>query len=125
MAPPIWPVVSRIPWLGNQLFLLFDRRRQLESAAAVVASELEFNAEAVGHVESGGRGLADLKEELRIADWTKHKTTLHALSRRHPTLWTELDNAYARLERTVSRLADPPSSDTLTDLANRLRAAKY
>lgn len=119
--------LARIPaFIGRYVFLIRDRKRQIHAGAAAVATELDFNADAAALYEAGGRDIASTRNEFAFSAWDEQQTTIHALHKaKDKTLWHEVAAAYADLRRTHARGAEPPSRQGLSELAQRLREARY
>lgn len=119
--------LARIPaFIGRYVFLIRDRKRQIHAGAAAVATELDFNAETVAAHEAGGRDMGSIRNEFSFSAWDSEQTTIHALHKtKDKTLWDEVAAAYADLRRTRARGAAPPSSQGLSEIAERLREARY
>jgi hypothetical protein len=108
------------------VFLLSERRRKVHSAAAMIANELAFNAEAVGQYERGGLVITDLREQLALDAWDRFGWESHAYSKAgHKDLWDEVAATYDAFRRTQRRGAPPPAGAYLYDLSDRLKAAPY
>jgi hypothetical protein len=60
--------LSRIPGIGGWVLLIFQRRRELRAAAALVAAEFEYNADTVEPI-TGGYSPANIADELRYSRW--------------------------------------------------------
>jgi len=115
----------RVPVLGRYLFLLQKSRRDLAASVALVADELDFIAESVSHYESGGTSMESVKDATTLDVWGSHRAALHAITRVDRELWDQLSSAMADLQRTKVRGALPPSSESLSSLAERLRSFRY
>lgn len=120
-----WQAATRIPWIGKLMFLISGLLRDLHAASMLVADELDYNAEVVGLFHGGNSHISSVQEQLRLDAWKDHRATLAALERRHPEIWRDVSAAYADLQRTETRGAVPPQGAALTDLAERLRGARY
>jgi hypothetical protein len=96
--------------------LLRDRKRKIDTAARLVGAELLFNGEAL----SLGRGAGS---ELSISAWEQHRAEVLGL--RDSELVDAVVQAYADLQRTIVRGAEPPSAAHITALGEKLRAERF
>lgn len=81
----------------RSVLLVFEKRRGLHAAVALIADELTYNAEGITLVEKDNRSVASLRHELRTDDWDRHSASAHAISNKDPLLWRDLSDVYAEI----------------------------
>lgn len=121
----------------NELRDREDKRRKEEAAAAEaqaiarapirggsanVVQELRTNAEVAKRCEEGYHVLSEA-QHLSLIHWKDFKGQIAALEVEAPELWKELEETYEALSLSKSRGAQPPSSEDLLELADRLDKA--
>jgi hypothetical protein len=131
----VWAVVAAVRW--------YERRRKRKAKEAedrrlartplrvggpIVARELRANAEVVKRVEEGdapfpSQGFPSEGKYVSLFEWRGRKSEMAGLRDEDPALWRELEAAYADLDHARHRLANPPRSDDLLRLADRLDEA--
>ena len=109
-------LIDRIPVVGRYVVLVFQRHLDLQAAVELVASELEYNAEAVSH----DRALADLWNEVQFSAWDAHRQQVLVALRRDSDGQRVVIDSYDGLRR-LQRGAHPPTAEALNAAAARLR----
>jgi hypothetical protein len=110
-------ILDRIPLIGRYLVLAFQRHLDLVAAVALVARELDFNAEVVSH----DRPPHSFVNEVQFSAWDAHRQQVIVAVRRRPEIRDAVISAYEELRRFVTRGAPPPSSEALQSATALLR----
>jgi hypothetical protein len=103
-------------------------RTPLRVGGHIVARELRANAEVMKRFEEGdaplpSQGFPSEGKYVSLFEWRGRKNEMAGLRDENPELWHELETAYADLDHARHRLANPPRSDDLLRLADRLDEA--
>ena len=100
------------------MLLIRQGRRETAAGRALIADELDYNAEVVNQYHEGGN-IHGVMPQLTVAAWEAHGAKIHALT--DPELWRAVSTVYGDLRRTAARGAVPPKGSELAELARRLR----
>jgi len=114
-ARAVAPFLRAARWAGKWWFLLRERRRKVLSSAAVIAAELDYNADVILDAAAGKSCASTGRDHMD--EWKAHQWELHAFAKAgHKDLWEEVVPAYQTLQRTKDRGLTPPSGEWLKGL---------
>jgi hypothetical protein len=110
-------VTNPVSWLSRSLdffrrywLLVRQGRRETAAGKALIAEELDYNAEVVSHYPEDG-SIHGVMEQVSLDAWETHSPKIHALT--DEETWHALAAAYGDLRRTVARGAMPPKLQSL------------
>jgi hypothetical protein len=92
-------ILDRIPLIGRYLVLIFQRHLDQVAAVALVAQELDFNAEVVSH----DRPPHSFVDEVQFSAWDIHRQQVMVAARRRSDIRDAVISVYDELRLFVTR----------------------
>ena len=125
MLEAVRVLVSPLNWVRRTVFLIRDRKRDLDAAKGLIADELFYNGSILARVEFGS-SVESVRAALRFDSYDAHARTAYALNQKAPALWEDVTTTVGALKRTAATGVLPSfKSDHVLELADDLRRLSY